>query len=47
MTTAFSSAILKFSFTLSTFEVILSNPNGQIDDYTANNTMQSEFEYVG
>ena len=29
-----------------TFEVILSNPNGQIDDYTANNTMQSEFEQV-
>jgi hypothetical protein len=29
-----------------TFEVILSNPNGQVDDYTANNTMQSEFEYV-
>ena len=27
-----------------TFEVILSNPNGQVDDYTANNTMQSEFE---
>jgi len=29
-----------------TFEVILSNPNGQVDDYTANNTMKSEFEYV-
>ena len=29
-----------------TFEVILSNPNGQADDYAENNTMQSEFEYV-
>jgi len=28
------------------FKVILSNPNGQVDDYTENNTMQSEFEYV-
>jgi hypothetical protein len=25
---------------------MLSNPNGQADDYTENNTMQSEFEYV-
>ena len=29
-----------------TFEVILSNPNGQVDDYIANNTMKSEFENV-
>ena len=29
-----------------TFQVMLSNPNGQADDYTENNTMQSEFEYV-
>ena len=29
-----------------TFEVTLKNPNGQADDYLANNTMQSEFEYV-
>ena len=29
-----------------TFEVILKNPNGQTDDYTENNTMQGEFEYV-
>jgi hypothetical protein len=28
------------------FEVTLKNPNGQADDYIANNTMQSEFEYV-
>ena len=28
------------------FEVTLKNPNGQADDYMANNTMQSEFEYV-
>ena len=29
-----------------TFEVSLKNPNGQTDDYDANNTMQSEFEAV-
>ena len=29
-----------------TFEVILSNPNGQADDYEENNTMKSEFENV-
>ena len=29
-----------------TFEVILSNPNGQVDDYLENNTMKSEFENV-
>jgi len=29
-----------------TFEVSLKNPNGQMDDYDANNTMQSEFETV-
>ena len=29
-----------------TFEVSLSNPNGQADEYVANNIMQSEFEYV-
>ena len=29
-----------------TFEVTLSNPNGVADDYTDNNSMQSEFEYV-
>ncbi len=29
-----------------TFEVSLKNPNGQADDYDANNTMQSEFEAV-
>ena len=29
-----------------TFEVILSNPNGQADDYAENNTMKSEFENV-
>ena len=29
-----------------TFEVILSNPNGQVDDYAENNTMKSEFENV-
>ena len=29
-----------------TFEVIVSNPNGQSDDYSENNTMQSEFETV-
>ena len=28
------------------FEVIISNPNGQLDDYLGNNNMQSEFEYV-
>ena len=28
------------------FEVILSNPNGQVDDYLENNTMKSEFENV-
>ena len=27
-----------------TFEVILSNPNGQADDYAENNTMQSDFD---
>ena len=29
-----------------TFEVIVSNPNGQSDDYSEHNTMQSEFETV-
>ncbi len=29
-----------------TFEVLLKNPNGQADDYDANNTMQSKFETV-
>ena len=29
-----------------TFEVILSSPNGQVDDYLENNTLKSEFENV-
>ena len=29
-----------------TFEVIISNPNGQADNYAANNTMKSKFEHV-
>ena len=28
------------------FEVTLKNPNGQVDEYTENNSMQTEFEYV-
>ncbi len=38
--------LINWSGSENIFEVILSNPNGQVDDYLANNNMRSEFEYV-
>ena len=39
-------SLSNWSGSKNTFEVSLSNPNGQADEYVANNIMQSEFEYV-